>query len=265
MKKNYFLIALFLLSIALTKAQTTLTTATDFTVTDTHGNSHTLFSLLNSGKYVCLDFFFTTCGPCQQTCPFYKETYTNFGCNTQDVYFLSIDNGNTNAEVDAYETTYLGGNSGYPAVSGTQGGGNAVCSAYGLPAYPTYILIAPNKQIVEQDMWPISSAANFTTFFTAHSLTQKTCLSADIAETSVSLGISFYPNPVQNNLTIETTNHEKISRIKIYDVLGKLQINRPVDLEDKYVLNVAELEKGIYYMEITSENNAKITKKMSKW
>ena len=41
-------------------SQTTLTTAVDFTVTDTDGNTHNLFTYLNDGKYVCLDFFFTT-------------------------------------------------------------------------------------------------------------------------------------------------------------------------------------------------------------
>lgn len=99
----------FLLSFSVSKAQTTLTTAVDFTVTDLNGNSHNLFSILAAGKYVCLDFFFTTCGPCQATCPYFKETFTNYGCNTQDVYFMSVDQGNTNAECAAYETTYLGG------------------------------------------------------------------------------------------------------------------------------------------------------------
>jgi cytochrome oxidase Cu insertion factor (SCO1/SenC/PrrC family) len=41
-------------------AQTSLTTAIDFTVTDTQGNQHHLFDYLNDGKYVVLDFFFTT-------------------------------------------------------------------------------------------------------------------------------------------------------------------------------------------------------------
>ena len=61
MKKILLLSILFFLSVTFTKAQTTLSTAVDFTVTDTHGNPHNLFSILNSGKYVCIDFFFTTC------------------------------------------------------------------------------------------------------------------------------------------------------------------------------------------------------------
>ncbi len=264
MKKAYLISMMFFLSVLSIKAQTSLTTAVDFTVTDTHGNSHNLYSILNSGKYVCLDFFFTTCGPCQQTCPFFKETFTNYGCNTQDIYFMSIDQGNTNAEVDAYETTFLGGNAGYPAIGGTQGGGNGVCATYAPGGYPTYILIAPNKQIIETDMWPISSAANFDSFISTHSLAHKTCLPAAIEETTPISNISFYPNPAVNDLTIESSGKEKINAIKIYDVLGKLQINLSIDNKERYVLNVAELERGIYYLEVTFENNTTLTKKLRK-
>ncbi|GAB4313765.1 MAG: hypothetical protein Kow00127_04850 [Bacteroidales bacterium] len=41
-------------------AQTTLTTAVDFTPTDTEGVEHNLFDILDGGQYVCIDFFFTS-------------------------------------------------------------------------------------------------------------------------------------------------------------------------------------------------------------
>ena len=41
-------------------AQTNLTEAVDFTATDTEGNTWTLFEVLAEGKYVVIDFFFTT-------------------------------------------------------------------------------------------------------------------------------------------------------------------------------------------------------------
>lgn len=259
MKKIYFLSILFFLSVTFIKAQTTLTTAVDFTVTDTHGNPHNLFSILNSGKYVCIDFFFTTCVPCQQASPHFKSAFTNFGCNTQDMYFISIDNGDNNALVDGYETNFLGGNSGFPAVSGTQGGGNAVVTSYGIGAFPTFILIAPNKSIVEQDMWPISSPADFDTFFASHSLAHKTCLSG-ITEETLANSISIFPNPAIENLIIETSNSEKINAIKVYDVLGKLLIDQKIDASERMELNVSQLDKGIYYMEITTQTGKAIKK-----
>ncbi len=41
-------------------AQTNLTVASDFTVTDTQGDVHNLFAYLDDGKIVVLDFFFDT-------------------------------------------------------------------------------------------------------------------------------------------------------------------------------------------------------------
>ena len=41
-------------------AQTPLEEAVDFTVTDTEGHTYNLFEILAEGKYVLIDFFFTT-------------------------------------------------------------------------------------------------------------------------------------------------------------------------------------------------------------
>ena len=49
----------------------------------------------------------------------------------------------------------------YPSISGIEGGGNAICSAYGIGLYPTHIIIAPDGEIIEQDIWPVSSPADF--------------------------------------------------------------------------------------------------------
>jgi len=63
----------------------------------------------------------------------------------------------------------------YPSVSGLDGGGNAVCSNYGITGYPTMILIAPNQDIVEQDMWPITTQ-NINDILESYSLTQQICM-----------------------------------------------------------------------------------------
>jgi thiol-disulfide isomerase/thioredoxin len=168
MKKNYttFILCLALVSV---NAQTSLTTAVDFTVTDVHGETHNLFSLLNEGKYVIVDFFFTTCGPCISSVPTLNQSFIDYGCNTGEIFYISIDNDNTDAEVLQYELDYGGL---LPSVSGIEGGGNAVISAYGISAYPTVILIAPDHTILEQDIFPVS---NITTALPSHGLNMAVC------------------------------------------------------------------------------------------
>ncbi len=264
MKRKFLLSLVCLFSILFARAQTSLTTATDFTVTDTDGNTHNLFSILNSGKYVCINFFSTACSPCQSTGTYYKETITNFGCNSQDIFFISIDQGDNNAEVQTCEIATLRGATNYPAVSGTQGGGNAVNTAYSPGGYPTYVLIAPNKQIVQQDMWPINDAGSFTTYFNNHSLAPKTCLSSGIAKQTSHETPSVYPNPAINTLTIEASNNDKLSNIKVYDVLGNVLVNKALNMEKRHEVDVTLFEKGVYFVEISTANNEATIKKFNK-
>ena len=132
--KNLLLVLLVFIGLQV-KSQTNLTTAVNFTVTDVHGQTHNLFNILDGGKHVIIDFFFTTCGSCIASVPTLNQAFTDYGCNTGEVYFISIDQGDTDAEVLQYEETYGGL---LPSVSGVNGGGNSVTSTYGVTASNCY-------------------------------------------------------------------------------------------------------------------------------
>ncbi|MEZ5059870.1 MAG: TlpA disulfide reductase family protein, partial [Saprospiraceae bacterium] len=121
--------------------------APDFTVTDTHGETHRLYDYLDAGKSVILDFFFTTCGPCIYYSPQVNLAYEKYGCNEADVVFIGIDFDDTNAEVIAYDEEYQ---IKYPSISGKEGGGNNVVSAYNVLAFPTFYVIDSTKKIIHE-------------------------------------------------------------------------------------------------------------------
>jgi len=54
------LVAAFTMQVNSSSAQTNLTEAVDFTATDIEGHTWNLFDELDDGKYVLIDFFFTT-------------------------------------------------------------------------------------------------------------------------------------------------------------------------------------------------------------
>lgn len=58
MKKITLFLGL-LLATTFSVAQTNLTVAEDFTTTDIYGNEINLFTILEGGQYVCIDFFAT--------------------------------------------------------------------------------------------------------------------------------------------------------------------------------------------------------------
>jgi len=194
------MVIIWIITLSSANAQTNLTTAVDFTVTDVHGETYNLFSILDSGKYVIIDFFFTTCPPCIQSVPILNQSFIDYGCNTGEVFYISMDAGDTDAEVLQYEYDYGGL---LPSVSGVNGGGNAVNSAYGINTYPTVVLIAPDYTILEQDIYPVTLISSA---LLSHGLNMASC----------------------NTVAITEILLEKDKQSKIYDLLGREMIEVPV-------------------------------------
>ena len=170
MKKAFTLILALAIGFGL-KAQCPLTEAVDFTATDCHGTEVHLFDILDGGQAVLIDFFFTTCGPCQQATPKVVESYYAMGCNMHDVFYMEISPSDADAACQNWATTY---GVEYPTI-GTTGGGNTICNTYQISAYPTLILIMPDRQIVIQDLWPINNAQTVIAALEQHGLQQHDC------------------------------------------------------------------------------------------
>ena len=165
----------FIFAIALSfnmMAQCPLTTAVDFTATDCHGTEVHLFDILDGGQYVLMDFFFTTCGPCQQATPKVVESYYAMGCNMYDVFYIEVSVSDGDAACQTWANTY---GVEYPTIS-TAGGGATICnSLYQIGQYPTVILIAPDRSILIQDLWPINNAQTIITALGNYGLQQHDC------------------------------------------------------------------------------------------
>ena len=172
MKKIFTFIFAMMLSLNML-GQCPLTTAVDFTATDCHGTEVHLFDILDGGQYVLIDFFFTTCGPCQQATPKIVESYYSFGCNMHDVYYMEISTSDGDAACQTWAANY---GVEYPTIS-TAGGGNTICNTYQISYYPTVILIAPDHSIVMNDLWPINNAQTVISALEGYGIEQHDCTS----------------------------------------------------------------------------------------
>ena len=77
---------------------------------------------------------------------------------------------------------------------------------------------------------------------------------SSVAENTVNNNITIYPNPVKDQLTI-TTKNEKITSIKIINVTGK---TIKVFTENITTINVADLPKGLYLLQIQTEKGMSV-------
>jgi hypothetical protein len=74
--------------------------------------------------------------------------------------------------------------------------------------------------------------------------------------------IGLYPNPAKENFTIGNSGTENITQITIYEVSGKRIFQQTKSFETQTTIPVSTFAKGIYLVEVVSENKSKVTKKL---
>ena len=243
--------------------------APDFTVTDIHGQSHTLSDY--AGKWVMVDLYAYWCGPCAAVAPTINEFYKKYGCNAYDVIVLSVEyEGTTHQTVDFENANGGDLNFPTPSASGLDGGGGAVHSVYGPAAYPTIFLVGPDGLIKNEDIWPISGVSTFENAFNVaggqDALVPHEC-SAGIDE--VSLGsLNVYPNPSHGAFTIKLSeNLNENVQIELISLVGKVVFSDTHDTNangNSIEINTESLESGSYLVKITGlDSNKSTTTSMS--
>lgn len=243
-------------------------TVADFTVTDTEGNVHNLYTYTAQGKHVVLDFFFDTCPPCQQTQPYYNQLHEAYGCNGHDLVTISVNNGtDTNAEVDAFEATYGGPWNHAPAI-GIEGGCAAVDDDFGIAAYPTYCLIGPDNKLKSGDIWPISSMTSFVNAFPAGSNIEEAACIVGIAENRATTVQSIFPTPTTGAITVEFTLATAGDlAIEVIDALGRATFSERLGQRPTgtfvHTMDLAQLSNGNYTLRFAMDGVATGTARLS--
>jgi len=243
--KRYFIIVLFF-AILNSIAQPAINdTVPDFSVVDVNGNTHHLYSYLEEGKYVCIDFFGTTCAQCKDLVPILSHTYQSYGCNQSNLVILAVDLLHYDAEVQDFEQEYGGI---YPAVSGKNGGGEQVYNDWEIQYWPQLVLINPDKVLIS-NMNPINQLV-IDSVFSSHQILMDSCSANRLDNLFLKHeNISVFPNPTASILNIELNNFSNAEmRYRLYNSLGTMVLSNPC--RNSFSVDLSGLVNGVYFIEI---------------
>ncbi len=73
----------------------------------------------------------------------------------------------------------------------------------------------------------------------------------------------FYPNPTSDIVTVSLTNTENtIASITVYDVLGKTILASKSNNSNTQIIDLSNVNTGMYFIEVTTDSNLKVVKKL---
>jgi len=219
----------------------------DFSVTDTDGQTYSLYDLLSQGKYVYIDFFATNCGTCQTKISIFNAFYDKYGCNAGDVFCISIEvAGHNNADVVDFEQEFGGTSHHAPAVS-NDGGAADVVSDFGVVSFPIICVIAPDKKLLNDNITPVQNVHDIAQSFPRDFNPPAMNCSSDVAYIKADT-VKVFPVPVRHTIHI-TTNEQKALNISIFNLDGSKVYHQKFDSAKNFQLDI-NLKNGIYVLEL---------------
>ncbi|MBE6618623.1 MAG: redoxin domain-containing protein [Ruminococcaceae bacterium] len=106
----------------------------DFSVVARDGQIYKLSEMLKEKKAVMLNFWFTTCAPCQNEFPYMAQAYEKY---KDDIEILAMNHMNSEDDIDFFEMMYGLDTLPFPKVKDT----TQMKNAFGIENYPTSVII----------------------------------------------------------------------------------------------------------------------------
>ena len=211
----------------------------DFTGTDLEGNEINLYSLLDAGQYVLINFFLAGDPFSQDIMADMVDAYHLYGCNEHDVFFIEITPNGGDETCQTWVETY---GVEYPTIS-RAGGGNDIAQAIPVGLYPTIMLIRPDHTIAQRDIYP-PTLDMMIQYMSAENIQQYECSTINVAENEAD-EFTVYPNPANEYVKI---NGQNLGVVSVYNALG--QMIEEFTADDEAVITTSEYENGVYFVKI---------------
>lgn len=223
----------------------------DFTFSGTDGKTRNLYTLLDSGNIVVLDFFFADCTPCQKLTPAMSRLNSDYQDSNQSIFIIGISDRDEDSTLHRFDSTY-----GVNYIScGVQGGGDTITQLYkswfNFTGWPTYAVICNPSSIA----WDLKREESFTEVRQQVSDCQTTNSLVSISSGSISLA------PTITSGTMIIKSQTSFSSIQVSSINGvKTEVGGSFNPTTKTAIDCSNLKPGIYILTVSSRYDVFTTK-----
>lgn len=224
------------------KAQTSLTEAVDFYSVDEYDTEVHLFDILDHGQFALLYFFFSDAESSPVFDPCIADAFYHFGANQDEVYFIGVAPSDDSLSIDGWKTKY---EMDFSVIHWFTYGSRAqdICEDYGVQIFSTLVLIAPDRKILIDNIWPITSSDALIEEIEA---AMQPYLGVNEIENNA---FNIYPNPASSEVKIISEFNGE-SDVNIYDMTGRCVKNLRVSDISNATVNISDLNRGVYFMNV---------------
>lgn len=212
----------------------------DFSLTDVNGNSYNLYTELQKGKTVVIDFFGIQCGTCQTDMAILNDLWQQHGGQNGDLWVWAYETiGGSASDVTSFVNTYGGD---FPAFQLNPA--DSLMELFQVSYIPSYYVICPTGHTKPCS---IESLPNYI----------EACseLGAGQPESYLDEIIAVWRNS-SNKLNVRFTNQKAgYMKIEVFDLLGnqikRKEINCSAGIHQEQ-LNIDAIKSGFYLVRVSN-------------
>jgi cytochrome oxidase Cu insertion factor (SCO1/SenC/PrrC family) len=237
--------------------------APDFNLTDINGNQHNLYSYLNQGKTVYIDFFACHCPTCwnYHSTHSLADLHTQYGPGTatDDVFVLAIelDPNNGNNEFYGISGTTQGNwveGTTYPQFNPEGNLLTQLMNDFSVDYYPLIYAICPDKKVT------LIGTKNTAQLY-EHLSTCEPIL--DLSEKEEITSVQFIPASNSLKVSIPSDEFKSSTYLQIYNASGQL-LNLLAIENPESTISISFLESGLYFANLIADEAIQVQTKIIK-
>ena len=243
MKKLLMIITAILTTLGFTNAQTT---ATDFTTNDCNGISHTLFDELDDGKVIVISWVMP-CNPCATFAGYASDAVQYFATSHPGIvkHYLADDYGNnTCSDLAGWAANFN--------ITADAIFSDALLDMadYGSPGMPKVVVLGNNTHTIYYN--ENNGSPSFVGVKDAITLALSPTVEID-EQVDKSFNLTAYPNPTNGLLNVNYTSNTPV-QFDVINILGENIFNQKTKNTTNTIIDVGNLNKGFYILQMTTES-----------